>query len=104
MIRRRLAWTLAPLALAAAFTLGARAQEEPEPTPDAPPSKPAPEGVEKITILFTSDIHGHYLPTLSVGKHGKKGDEVPKPVKVGGLSTIAAKAAELRKAGEKVLL
>lgn len=104
MLRRR--WLAAPLALVLAFALGARAQDDdpsPTPTPESPPTKPA-EGVEKITILFTSDIHGHYLPSLSVGKHGKKGDEVPKPVKVGGLSTIAAKAAELRKAGEKVLL
>lgn len=106
--RRRAAFLVGLGFAAAASFLAARAQDEPpplEPTPEAPASKPA-EGTTRLTLLFTSDIHGHYLPHLSVGKRTRPGKdgEVPKPVKVGGISTVASKVAALKASGANVLL
>lgn len=75
-----------PLVLALALTAGAL-------TGVAFPEDQDAE--KKVTLLYTTDIHGHYLPHVSVPGHAK-GDKVPQPESQGGFAGIGAKVKEIR--------
>jgi 2',3'-cyclic-nucleotide 2'-phosphodiesterase (5'-nucleotidase family) len=84
VIRRSLA-----LGLAAAFT-SVVLLFAPHASGDDPKEK-------KVTFLFTTDIHGHYLPHVSIPR-SKDETKAPEPKRTGGMAAIQAEMKAVRAA------
>ncbi|MBI3724238.1 bifunctional metallophosphatase/5'-nucleotidase [bacterium] len=54
-----------------------------------------PSDEKKVTLLYTTDIHGHFLPFVSVPT-SKDADKAPKEKRTGGLAAIDAKVREIK--------